>query len=95
MFGKVEREYLQLAFSHSNIASENWGKNTDTMEFEIKIMKIKITVLLLPDLFLHLMTVQQVILIAKVNLVYTHLDYLHCVKENPSWYRKKSETFCV
>lgn len=89
-----EREYLQLAFSHRNTASENWGKNTGTVEFEIRIMKIKITVPLLCDLSLHLMIVQQVILIVKVNLVYTHLDYLHGVKENPGWYRKKSQTFC-
>lgn len=71
----------------------NWSKNTDIEEFEIKIKKVRSTVPLLSDVSLHLMIVHQVTLVVKVNLIYTHLDYLHGVRENPGWYRKKSQVF--
>lgn len=71
----------------------DWGKNTAIVEFEINVMKVKSTVPLLSGVSLHLMIMQQVTLAVKVNLVYTHLDHLHRVRENPGWYRKKCQDF--
>jgi len=56
------------------------------VEFEIKIMKVKGTVPL-SNLSLHLIIKRQVTLMVKINLIYTCLDYLQGIKENPGWYR--------
>lgn len=91
MFGKVkERICNWLSCTETD---GNWGKNTDTVEFEIKMMKVKSTVLLLSDISLQLNIMHEVTLVVKVKLIYVHLDHLHGVGENPGWYRKKSQVF--
>lgn len=54
-------------------------------------MEMKSTLPVLSAVSLHLMILQQVTLVVKVNLISTHLNYLHGVKENPGWSRKKSQ----